>query len=286
MCALLLSALSYPVHAELGAIAAADILKAGIEVPAPPASNQQSGLSPLNEKNKLPGRLPDNPLIVVHATRFFDETASAAAGIDAVVAGFKTRHSPVIHLINDQSAQGYRDWYPADRSPDYELFSAGGEHNLPLAAGEVTIVGGFFGSYDGARGCHTLAVRDAARMHFEASDQPFTVNMPLKAIYFYSEDRAKRAELMALDPAAAPPAKIRKTFERFPELFFLVDNFQTSADDALGFGHPFLTGEANPGYRAGEPVDTARYAFELFLNGVSVSKFGSGPRKVRLKLSN
>ncbi|MEI7527338.1 MAG: hypothetical protein WCK76_00230 [Elusimicrobiota bacterium] len=282
--ALFLAALNLPAHAQLRAITAADILKAGIEVPPPaPAA---AALAPRNPKNKLPALLPDDPLIVVHASRAFDETASAAGGINAVVAGYRAAGRPVIYLLNDQSAQGYSDWYPADRSPDYELFSAGGEHNLPLAADQVTIIGGFFGSYDGARGCQTLAARDAIRMHFEASGKPFTVNMPLKAIYFYEEDAGIYKELLALDPKTAPPAAVRKVFDRFPELFFLVDNFPTSAPDALGFGHPFTFQDENPGYRMGEPVDTARYAFELFFDGISVAKFGSGPRRVSLKLFN
>ena len=241
--------------------------------------------SPVNEKNKLPAALANNPLIVVHASRVFDEDAVAAPGIDEVVAKFKAEKRPVIYLINDQSGEGYGDWYSGDHSPDYELFSIGGEHNLPLLADEVTIVGGFFGSYDGARGCQTLAVRDAIRMHFESSGRPFTVHMPLKAIFFWDEYTDKRDELLALDPETASPAKLRKVFDRFAEIFFLVDTFPVSTEEALGFGHPFLDEEGNPAYRMGEPVDTARYTFRIFFGSRQVSEFGTGPRQVSLKLS-
>ena len=269
--------------AEFTGLGVAEIREFRIDVPeAVPAAAQ---LLPANEKNKLPVSLANNPLIVVHASRIFDEKEMAAPGIDAVVAEFKAEKRPVIYLINDQSAWGYGNWYPGDHSPDYELFSAGGEHNLPLIADEVTIVGGFFGSYDGARGCQTLATRDAIRMHFENSDRPFTVHMPLKAIFFYDEDMITREELLALDPETASPAELRKAFDHFAESFFLVDNFVTSEPDALGFGHPFDAQEENPAYRMGKPVDTARYTFRIFFGSRQVSKFGKGPRQVSIELS-
>lgn len=284
--AFVFSFLNSSVAAQLRNISAVEIRQSNIEVPAPVPAVVAPALLPLNAKNILPATLANNPLIVVHASRSFDEEASAASGIDAVVAEFKAQKRPVAYLINDQSPQGYSDWYPGDRSPDYELFSAGGEHNLPLQGDEVTIAGGFFGSYDGARGCQTLATRDAVRMHFEVSDRPFTVFMPLRAIYFYEDDAYTQKELLALDPKTASPAEIKKVFDNFEESFFLTDTFPTSSEDAMGFGHPFTEQELNPGYHMGEPVDTARYAFELFFDGVLVSKFGSGPRKVSLKLYN
>lgn len=256
-----------------------------IKISLPAQAAVSAVLAPKHEKNVLPAELPDNPLIVVHTTKFFDEDATAKAGVDATVAAFKAEGRPVIYLVHDQSETGYADFYPADRSPDYELFSAGGENNLPLRADSVTVAGGFFGSYDGARGCHTLAVRDAIRMHFEYSDRPFTVNMPLKAIYFYDEDSGTRDDLLAL-PKTATAAQLKKVFKDFENLYFLTDTFPTSTPDSMGFGHPFTEQSENPAYRMGEPVDTARYAFELFFNDVKVSKFGQGPRKVSLKLYN
>lgn len=280
------SFLNAAIATELRDISVVEIRQSDIGIPAPVPAAVAPPLLPLNAKNILPATLANNPLIVVHASRAFDGEASAASGIDAVVAQFKAQKRPVIYLLHDQSPQGYSDWYPGNRSPNYELFSAGGEHNLPLSGGEVTIVGGFFGSYDTARGCQTLATRDAIRMHFEVSDRPFTVFMPLRAIYFYDEDDSMREKLLALSPKTSSPAEVQKVFDRFAELFFLTDNFPTSTGDATGFGHPFTEQELNPAYRMGEPVDTASYAFELFFDDIMVSKFGSGPRNVSLRLYN
>ncbi|HAH31238.1 MAG TPA: hypothetical protein DCL44_02870 [Elusimicrobia bacterium] len=280
------SSLNSASAAELRGISVAEIRNSSIEVPAPVSAAYASQLLPLNARNILPAALPENPLIVVHASRFFDEKAIAASGINAVVAQFKAQQRPVIYLLNDQSARGYSDWYPGDRAPDYEMFSAGGEHNLPMSGDEVTIAGGFFGSYDGSRGCQTLAARDAIRMHFEVSDRPFTVYMPLRAIYFYEEDITMRKKLLELSPKSSSPAAVQKVFDNFAESFFLTDTFPTSTEDAMGFGHPFTEQELNPAYRKGEPVDTARYSFELVFNDIQVSKFGEGPRKVSIKLYN
>lgn len=241
-------------------------------------------LSPGHEKNVLPSELSDHPLIVVHATRFFDEAATAATGIDSLVASFKTQRRSIVYLLNDQSPEGYSSWYTGDRRPDYEMFSEGGEHNLPLAGDAVTVAGGFFGSYDSHRGCQTLAVRDAIRMHFEVSQRPFTVFLPVRALYFYEEDEAMRRQLLSLDLKTDSAAKLDELFDDFAALFFLTDNFS----DVPAFGHPYLEGpdRQNKNYRGGASVDVDGYSFELFFGGTSVAKFGHGPRKVSLKLYN
>jgi len=239
--------------------------------------------SPLHpiKKNELPQALPKNPLIVVHATTDFDDEAIAAPGIDKVTAQFKRENRPVVYLVSDQSLSGYESWYTKDRAPDFEIFSEGGEHNLPLAMDEVTIIGGFFGSYDGARGCQTLATRDAIRMHFELSDRPFTVHMPLEGIYFYEDDAAIRESLLGMNSKTASKAAVSKLFHEFAELFFLTETW----GPGIEFSHPYV-GESNLSYRPGEPVNTDGYTFTLFLNDRSVSRFGHGPRKVALRLQN
>ena len=281
----LLAVPGYGRASGLDGISAAEVRQMTAPAAAPVPSPAAMPLAPKHKKNRLPARLPDNPLIVVHSSRIFDDKESARAGIDSVVAAFKAEGRDVIYLVHDQTGPGYAEWYTGDRSPDYEIFSAGGENNLPLRADSVTIAGGFFGSYDGSRGCHTMAVRDAIRMHFEYSGNPFTVNIPIGAVYFYDEDTGVREQLLAL-PKAPAEAELRRVFEDFEENFLLSDNFTASTEDAVTFGHPFLDPEANPAYRMGKPVDTARYTFELFFNGLKVSKFGTGPRKVTLKLSN
>lgn len=248
-----------------------------------PAPSPDPALAPRRPRNVLPSTLPDGPLIVVHATRSFDEEAAAAAGIDAVVARYKAARAPVVYLLHEQTRAEYALWYTRDRAPDYELFSEGGEHNLPLSGESVTVVGGFFGSYDGSRGCHTLAVRDAIRMHFEASSKPFTVHMPVRAIYFYEADAGTREQLLSLDVKTAGPDKLHELFDDFARLFFLTDNFS----EVPAFGHPYLSGaeRRRKDYREGASVDVDGYTFDLFFDEVPVASFGHGPRRVSLKLS-
>lgn len=241
-------------------------------------------ISPLNQANILPSELGKNPLIVVHATSFFDEKMSARQALNALISSYRKKVGRVIYLLHDESAEGMSLFYTEERKPDYEFFSAGGEHNLPLNDSEVTVAGGFFGSYDGSRGCHALAVRDAIRMHFESSMTAFTVHMPMEAIYYYEEDLPQIKQIMALDPRLDTPEKIKKVFGDFAGLFFLVDNFETSTPDSLGFAHPFVSLDEHPGYRPGEPVDTARYSFSLYFEDILIQEFGQGPRKVNIKL--
>gem|GEM_PF-4273912 len=238
-------------------------------------------LTPI-KKNELPHMLiTSNPLIVVHATTEFDEDRVAVKGINKVIAKYKGNKKSIIYLISDQSKEGYSNWYTKNRSPDYELFSEGGEHNLPLRNDEVTIVGGFFGSYDGARGCHTLAIRDAIRMHFELSDNPFTVHIPLEAIYFWSEDTQTRKKIIDLN-IKSPSSEIAEIFDRFAESYFLVDTWS----DVTEFSHPYV-GNLNKKYKTGGPVNIDRFTFRLYLNDVLVVEpFGHGPRQVLLKLEN
>ncbi len=238
-------------------------------------------LTPI-KKNELPHMLiTSNPLIVVHATTEFDEDRVAVKGINKVIAKYKGNKKSIIYLVSDQSKEGYSNWYTKNRSPDYELFSEGGEHNLPLRNDEVTIVGGFFGSYDGARGCHTLAIRDAIRMHFELSDNPFTVHIPLEAIYFWSEDTQTRKKIIDLN-IKSPSSEIAEIFDRFAESYFLVDTWS----DVTEFSHPYV-GNLNKKYKTGGPVNVDRFTFRLYLNDVLVVEpFGHGPRQVLLKLES
>lgn len=237
-------------------------------------------LTPRYPKNALPTQLTNHPLIVVHATTDFDDAATARVGIDQLVARFKSAQRSVVYLVHAQGPAQYGRWYTADRAPDFEIFSEGGEHNLPLASDEVTVVGGFFGSYDGHRGCQTLAVRDTIRMHFETSDHPLIVHLPLPALYFYADDYALRRSLLQVD-AQTPKAKLEELMAEFPQLFFLTDNFS----DKLEFAHPY-NGKANTAYRPGAPVDVDGYSFALYLNGQAMSTFGKGPHQVQLRLES
>lgn len=169
-----------------------------------------SAFKELTGRAGIAAELGPHPLIVVHASTEFDWESSAAARMESVIARFKASGRPVVYLVHDQTPEGYVRWYPKDRRPDYEIFSEGGEHNLPLSGNEVTIVGGYFGSYDGARGCHTLAVRDAVRMHFGRSNSPLTVHMPLPAIFFWNQDESVRERLLGQEHGLDDPFNCRR----------------------------------------------------------------------------
>ncbi|KHD87378.1 MAG: hypothetical protein OM95_14875 [Bdellovibrio sp. ArHS] len=223
-------------------------------------------------------------LIVVHASTQFDEKKSAAAGIDELVQEFKTTGRPVVYLVSEPSPLGSDHWYTADRSPDFEVFSEGGEHNLPVSADEVTIVGGFFGSTDTMNGCHALAIKDAIRMHFEFSSKPFTVHLPMSAIYFYSEWEEFRREL--LETGSMDLSKIEIEKYPFASLFFLREGNNGAGDDGYeqNFAHQY-SGKANQTYRPGEDVNRQKYQFNFSINNRLIESLpGPGERVVNINL--
>jgi hypothetical protein len=239
-------------------------------------------ITPLHPTNQMPASLAEHALLVVHATTEDPESVQAINGIDKLIAEFKKAQRPVIFLRDDITAAGDAAWITKDRSPDYDLFSEGGEHNLPLVANEVTIVGGYFGSYDGSRGCQTLAMRDAARMHFEKSKTALTIHMPVPALYFYEGDQTTRRQLLKFRVSRDLLKNWKTTFPDFPTKFFLTDTFPPSTQ----FSHPYV-GDMNRHYRKGTPTTLSNYSFELFFMGNSLNdKFGSGPRKVVLDFQN
>jgi hypothetical protein len=223
-------------------------------------------------------------LVVTHATTEFDQDKSAAAGIDQLVGEFKAKGRPVIYLVSDQSEQGYQRWYTTDRSPDYEIFSEGGEHNLPISANEVTIIGGFFGSTDTLNGCHALAVKDAIRMHFETSNAPLTVHIPIRATYFYQEWNSIRQTLLKDGRIDLNSFGIEKY--PFASMFFLREGNDGAGDDGneQNFAH-YYTGDQNKKYRAGAEVSREKYQFRFYVNDQLIeSVTGSGKRIVNLKM--
>lgn len=223
-------------------------------------------------------------LIVTHATTEFDQDKSAAAGIDQLVGEFKAKAQPVIYLVSDQSEQGYQRWYTTDRSPDFEVFSEGGEHNLPLSSNEVTIAGGFFGSTDTLNGCHALTVKDAIRMHFETSNTPLTVHIPIKATYFYQEWNSIRQALLKDGRIDLDSFGIKKY--PFASMFFLREGNDGAGDDGneQNFAH-FYTGDQNIKYRAGAEVSREKYQFNFYVNDQLIEAVtGSGKRIVNLKM--
>lgn len=223
-------------------------------------------------------------LIVTHATTEFDRDKSAAAGIDQLIKDFKAKGRPVIYLVSNQSEQGHQQWYTADRSPDYEVFSEGGEHNLPISTNEVTIIGGFFGSSDTLNGCHALAVKDAIRMHFETSNSPLTIHIPIKATYFYEDWISIRENLLKDGRIDLKSFGMKKY--PFASLLFLREGNDGAGDDGNEqvFAH-YYTGEENKQYRAGEDVSREHYQFRFFVNDELIESIdGPGKRIVNLKM--
>jgi hypothetical protein len=224
-------------------------------------------------------------LIVTHATTEFDQNQTAAVGINQLVREFKSKGRPVVYLMSDQSEGGRARWYTTDRSPDFEVFSEGGEHNLPIAANEVTIVGGFFGSTDTLNGCHALAMKDAIRMHFEVSEAPLTIHIPLKATYFYDEWSAFRDTVLKTGRFDLSTIGIAK----YPlaSLFFLREGNDGAGDDGNEqlFAHSY-SGRENKTYRRGEEVSREKYQFKFFLNDQLIESVSSssGKRSVNFKM--
>lgn len=241
-------------------------------------------LKPRVSSENLSSIANQHVLIITHATTEFDQDQSAAAGIDQLVGEFKAKGRPVIYLVSDQSEQGYQRWYTTDRSPDFEVFSEGGEHNLPISSNEVTIAGGFFGSTDTLNGCHALTVKDTIRMHFEISNAPLTVHIPIKATYFYEEWNSIRQTLLKDGRIDLNSFGLDKF--PFASMFFLREGNDGAGDDGneQNFAH-YYTGDQNKKYHAGEEVGREKYQFRFYVNDQLIeSVTGSGKRIVNLKM--
>ena len=202
-------------------------------------------------------------LLVVHASTAFDEDKTAARGIDEKIKAFKARKLPVIYLMEPCYESDWF-WYPKDRNPDYAVYSAGGEHNLPLATGDVTIVGGFFGDYDCHHGCHFKALADSISRHFLRTKTSLNIHLPFNAIYFFDQDTRDREGFLN-----------RTTTDQA-----FVDTVHHSylcydPGDRLG---------CNSGYYTGE-ITLRDYTFNYHVEGRFIASFGKGARKVNFHLS-
>jgi hypothetical protein len=150
--------------------------------------HNSSVLKPLQASLLTPIAKP--ALLVVHASTEFDKNMVAKQGIDKLIKTFKSKKLPVIYLVSDLSETGQARWYTDDRNPDFVIYSTAGEHNLPLSNADITVVGGFWGSRDGARGCHSLALRNVIQSYFfwQHKQTPLRLHLPLSAIYFFNSD--------------------------------------------------------------------------------------------------
>lgn len=230
--------------------------------------------------------LSNNPLFVVHASREFDPKMEARKGIFRIVNQFTKNNSKIFYLKNDLTPIGEANWYAPKLSQAEILFSEGGEHNIDTSeVNEVTLVGGYFGTYDGSRGCQTLATRDVIRMHFEKSQTPLQIHWPISAIYFYEQDQIFRKNLLALlrrseNQMTAPSnQELNIFFQDFETNFLLTDNFS----DEIQFGHPYShVGHKNTSYREGTPITLDRFQFNLYFNKQFIKNFGRGRSVINL----
>lgn len=263
----------------------------------------------------------DQPaLIVVHASYEFDANGSARPAIDSQIRHFKSLRLPVIYLVSDLSSEGLKNWYTQDRAPDYLVYSAGGEHNLPLRNPDVTVVGGFFGNYDMHNGCHTQALRNVVDSYFRLLGRsgPLTIHLPISSIYFWADDSRLRQKVLA---------HIRNPEEWMREISDILFSREFSNDGEMELGRAFFYKSKKPefiqnpfldvvapgsNYRAEEdadnplsfvsrdgravardgryqeadPVSFQAYQFTLSNSAVSGSMhLGKGPRKVQLVFS-
>ncbi|RCS58459.1 hypothetical protein [Parvibium lacunae] len=81
----------------------------------------------------------DTALLVVHPSATYDARYAAKRGVDEAVRYAKTHHIPIIYLIDDSPRQYY---YPLDCSPDYAVYSQGGEVTFPLQVNHLYVAGG------------------------------------------------------------------------------------------------------------------------------------------------
>jgi len=220
----------------------------------PSMDKQITWLAPINQ----------HPLIVVHASTDFDKSSMAKTGIDHEVSKFKAAGLPVIYLVNHDGVADLT-WYPQDRNPSFALYSAGGEHNLPLYNASVTIVGGFFGDYDDARGCHFKAMADAITRYYLHGKSPFKIYLPISAIYFARDDMDTRDGFIANEISSEEFIKYVHDL-----LFFTGDVAQTH----LG-GSTEYTGV----------ISISDYTFLYFVNDELIKTHGHGPRQVEFHFS-
>lgn len=81
----------------------------------------------------------DTVLIVTHASSTYDTRLSSKRGIDEAVSFARKQGIPVIYLQDKTPAENY---FLADCSPDYRVFSEDGELPFVVRASHVYVVGG------------------------------------------------------------------------------------------------------------------------------------------------
>ena len=275
-----------------------------VEEPSPLRSVASQGIGPINRET----------IIVVHAQSRFDENLQAKFAIDKIISSARSSRKSIVFLADIDGSEKRPalplDWYTDWKAPDILYISRGGEHRLPLANPEITVIGGFFGTYDLHRGCHTFALRNVVNSYFNLQKQrgPLTIHLPLSATYFWPADQSLRAEIIA----GADP---RLWLDKMIELIFTSDDgplelgraeYKLPRNNASRVQNPFsfpgnqpaknikplkisakvsATIDAREPYQQDPPIDISTYKFRIYSSGIFQREIGSGNREVNLMFS-
>ncbi|MGE0315220.1 MAG: hypothetical protein AB7P21_26690 [Lautropia sp.] len=116
----------------------------------------------------------ESVMIVVHATSSYDARASAKRGIDDAVRFAKGAKIPVVYLQDDTPDEFY---FMQDCSPDYWVYSQGGEVSFEVAQSHLYIVGGHLEL------CLSATLHDVIGQWAKRPPRNFTVTYFMDAIY-------------------------------------------------------------------------------------------------------
>lgn len=139
-------------------------------LPAGQAACRQHELTPPS-KVKIDG---DAVMIVVHQSSTYDARFSTKRGGDEAVRFAKAEKIPVIYLQDDSREE---DYFMEDCSPDYWVYSEGGEIRFPVTASHVYIVGGHL------EVCMSAALHDIIYQWAKQPPRNRTVTYLMDAIY-------------------------------------------------------------------------------------------------------
>jgi len=116
----------------------------------------------------------DSVMIVVHQTSAHDARVSTKRGVDEAIRFAKGKNIPVIYLQDDTPEEYY---FMADCYPDYWVFSAGGEINFDVTAGNLYIVGGHLEL------CMSVALHDIIYQWAKRPSRNYKITYFMDAIY-------------------------------------------------------------------------------------------------------
>ena len=150
--------------------------------------------APYNWKNPGAERIlvSGTPLIVSHASTYFDEDASAQPGIEQLVSLFHSKESPIIYLVQDNDSA--TEWMVPPFLATLHLSSDEGENNL-FPEGEspnVFLSGGHFSnSLESGPGEAVSAAEYMIHNFYSverSSEERLNLHLLIPALYFHGSD--------------------------------------------------------------------------------------------------